>query len=356
MKKLILLFFLILTLGGCYDYYELNDRAIVIGIGIDYIDNEYVITYEVISNNVDKEAANTKSYTITEKSKSFPRALDLASDVIPKRGYYSHADLLVLSEEVAQNHMEDILDYLLRNENIRETLNVIINKNPQELLSKTSESLAVVSSSINNAIDADKYSGSFILKKKYINMAREILSFGEDAAISIIDIDKDKINVQDLAVFNEYKMVGKLPKEDTALLNLINNETNNFIIDYDYDGKLFSNSLMASDIDITVDEKAIKVEGSVKAEVLENQPNFNLKDPATLEKLEDTFHYVLNAKITEFIEKTQKLQSDILYLGENYYIHTRDKNKNLWQTLKVTSDVKFNINKKGIIYEVQDAN
>ncbi len=356
MKKIIILMFFLLTLGGCYDYYELNDRAIVIGIGIDYQDEEYVITYEVISNNVDKEAANTKSYTITEKNKSFPVALELTSDAIPKRGYYSHADLLVLSEEVAQNHMEDILDYLLRNENIRETLNVIINENPKELLAKTSESLAVVSSSINNAIDADKYSGSFILKKKYINMAQEILSFGQDAAISIIDINKDKIKVQDLAIFSGYKMVAKLPKEDTALLNLINNETNNFLINYDYDGKLFANSIMASDIKITVDNHEIKVSGKVKAEVLENQPNFNLKDSATLRKIEDTFYYVLNNQITEFIQKLQSTKSDILHLGENYYIHTRDKNKKLWQSLKINSDVQFNINKKGIIYEVEDAN
>lgn len=356
MKKIILLLFLILTLGGCYDYYELNDRAIVIGMGIDYQDEEYVITYEVISNNVDKEAANTKSYTITEKNKSFPMALELTSDSIPKRGYYSHADLLVLSEEVAKNHMEDILDYLLRNENIRETLNVIINENPQELLAKTSESLAVVSSSINNAIDADKYSGSYICKKKYINMAREILSFGEDAAISYVDIDKDKIQVKDLAIFKDYKMIAKLPKEDTALLNLMNNETNNFLINNDYNGKLFTNSITSSDIKIDVFPKEIKISGNVEAEVLENQPNFNLKNSNTIKKIENTFQKILNNQITDFIRKLQNNKTDILYLGQNYYIHTREKNEKIWTSLKINSNVKFNINRKGIIYEVKNAN
>jgi hypothetical protein len=50
MKKIILLIVIIL-LGGCYDYRELNDMAIVDGILIDYVDYEYKVYLNVIKSN-----------------------------------------------------------------------------------------------------------------------------------------------------------------------------------------------------------------------------------------------------------------------------------------------------------------
>ena len=32
---------------GCYDYEELNDRAIVSGISIDFEDDTYIVNYEI---------------------------------------------------------------------------------------------------------------------------------------------------------------------------------------------------------------------------------------------------------------------------------------------------------------------
>lgn len=355
MKKILLLGLLILTLGGCYDYYELNELAIVVGIGIDYQDEEYIITYEVISNNVDKESADTKSYTVTMQNESFPVALDLTSDAITKRAYFSHADLLVLSKSVAKNHIEDILDYLLRNNNIRETLNVVITDTPEQLLSATSENLAVVSKTVNDAIDADRYSGSYAVKKKFITMAQEILTFGEDAAITIVDIDNDKIMMEGLALFKDYKMIDTLAKEDIPYFNLLKGETNDVVLEHDFDGKLFSASIYKSDIDFSMTDNAIEISGDVYAQVLANRPEFNLKKPSDIKTIEEALTKVINEKLTEFVENLQTKESDILYLGQNYYNHKRIKDKMLWTKVKVKSNVNFNISKKGIIYEVEHA-
>ncbi len=357
MKKIILILFLFLILGGCYDYYELNELAIVIGIGIDYKDNEYEITYEIISNNAAKESANTKSYAITQKDKNFATAMELASDSTRKRAYFSHTDLLVISKTIAENHLEDILDYLLRNNNIRETLQIVIADSPKELLASTSENLPVVSSSINDAIDADRYSGSYAIKKKYINMVQEILSFGTDTTLSVVNINHNKIEIKEMALFHNYKLVGYIDKYYASLYNLINNETNNVILSTDYNNKTFANSIYSSNLKIDVDASTIKVRGSIKSQVLENEANFDLKDPEELKKIETTFSYMLNEEITKFISLLQDKESDILSLGQNYYSHTRDKNNKLWLTAKIDSQVKFNLTKKGIIYEViPDAN
>lgn len=355
MKKFLLIFILIFTLGGCYDYNELNELAIIVGIGIDYVDDNYIVTYEVISNNVNKESADTKSYTVTKKAQSFPNALEASADALPKKAYFSHADLLILSKNIAENKMAKIIDYLLRNKNIRETLNVVIVDNPEQFLSNTSKNLSVVSNSVNDAITADKTSGSKAVEKKFINLVREMVSFGEDAAVSIVDIGKDKVNFKGLALFQNYQMIAQLPVEDTAIYNILNNNTKNVILTYKYDNKTFANSIYRSNIKITVKDK-IKVTGKVQATIFENEPNLVIKNSQNIIEIEKTFGYLLDQEIKDLITKLQNYKTDILYLGQNYYIHTRNKNDTIWQNLDIDVDIDFNISKKGIIFEVENAN
>ena len=50
MKKIIILLSLIFILTGCYDNIELDDLAIVSGVGIDYKDEKFYLTYEILSD------------------------------------------------------------------------------------------------------------------------------------------------------------------------------------------------------------------------------------------------------------------------------------------------------------------
>ena len=72
--------------------------------------------------------------------------------------------------------------------------------------------------------------------------------------------------------------------------------------------------------------------------------------------MEKTFGYLLDQKIKDFISDLQKTKADILYFGQKYYINSRNKDATLWQQADIDVDINFNISKKGIIFEVQNAN
>ena len=151
-------------------------------------------------------------------------------------------------------------------------------------------------------------------------------------------------------------MVGTLNDAETAILNVLNNKAKNTLITVNYAGEDFTNSIFKSKINFKVSKNKITVTGEVYGKVLENNPNFDLKDGTTISQIEKTFSYTLNEKIVSLIQKLQSLKSDALYLGENYYINTRDKNDKLWLKAQIEANVEFKISKKGIIYEVYDAN
>ena len=50
MKKIIILIVLIFLTSGCYDNIELNNLAIITGLGIDYKDDNFYLTYEILND------------------------------------------------------------------------------------------------------------------------------------------------------------------------------------------------------------------------------------------------------------------------------------------------------------------
>ena len=89
---------------------------------------------------------------------------------------------------------------------------------------------------------------------------------------------------------------------------------------------------------------------------MDNEPNFIIRDLDVLKVLNNDFKSLINEKFKSFIEVLQENKSDILFLGESYYQKNREKEENFWIHADIDSDVNFYINKKGLIYEVQDEN
>ena len=116
MKKLIILP-IILLLTGCWNYYELNNLAICTGIAIDKIDNKYEVTY-LISNAKKNETsskdgeAGTTTYNGT--GETIQEAINDLQIKMPFEPYSGHLVVAVISDEIAKEGLENILDYLAR--------------------------------------------------------------------------------------------------------------------------------------------------------------------------------------------------------------------------------------------------
>jgi len=133
MKKIIiLLIFLLLT--GC-SYIELNDLSIIKSIGIDYQNNEYILYAEII-DNIDKENIPTTKIISAKDQKidnCFKKLIVLSNKTI----HYSHIDLLILSDNLNQNNLEEFFKFILNNKNFRNDFMTISSSKIEELLTKS---------------------------------------------------------------------------------------------------------------------------------------------------------------------------------------------------------------------------
>ncbi|MEG1150045.1 MAG: Ger(x)C family spore germination protein [Bacilli bacterium] len=356
MKKIIIIFILLFSLGGCYDYTEMNDLALIVGIGVDYIDSSYVTTFEILNDSKKKESADISSYTVSASANNFADSFEAAANKTSKKAYYSHAKLLVISESIAKEHLKSISDYLIRSNYLRDNFKIVIGKNPEEILSSTTKNASVVTGSILKILQSNSFAGNGPIKKGFDDTMKDILDFGKDTEVYIVEKSLKGVELTSLGIFKDYKLVSVFNETDALIYNILINNTKKAIFTKEYDGKNFSLGLFEPNIKLDVTNNLIKVSGTVNSKIFDNSPNFNIKEMDVIKKLEQDFEDILNNKIELFIKNLQLNKSDILYFGKKYYMKTRIKEETLWETSNIESNINLRISKKGIIYEVDNAN
>ena len=115
MKKILLLI-IIIFMTGCYDYHEINETAIVCGIGLDYQDDYYILTYEIlnIKSNSEDINNNEKKYIVEDKGKSIIDAVSNIERKISINTSYSHVLVLLVSKNILNDKLLDVSDYFIR--------------------------------------------------------------------------------------------------------------------------------------------------------------------------------------------------------------------------------------------------
>lgn len=341
MKKIIVLVGIILLLSGCYDYKELNDMSIVSAIGIDYVDNEYQVTFEVTKSSKDGSSTEVQTKLVTSNHSNISDAFNEAMNKTDKEVYLEHVELLVVSKSLAEYGLNDCLDYIIRDTTINSNYFVVVSDNPKEILTSHEENnsrsqiivdIVSYTQGTTNIDDLD------ILVSKYITGRKDI-------ALPYITLDDKMVEYDKLAYFNGDKMVGEIDYKMYSFLVL---DTKDVLFTSD------GNTIKVYDKKISLDIKDNKIIINIKADgqVSEISKDINLKDTDSYSKLEKIMNEQIKKETIEFIDTTIDRDSDLLGFKDCYY----KKYKRNINIFKYEVNVNATINKNGTIYEVLNDN
>lgn len=115
---------------------EIEDLGIVTAIGVDYIDDNVVVTLEVVnplSSIGNNQASSNKSQEqkfIYPKGvgKTVKEALTNINLYLDKQVFLSHSNILVIGEEFAKRGTIDLMDFFLRDNDPREDMYIVVAK------------------------------------------------------------------------------------------------------------------------------------------------------------------------------------------------------------------------------------
>lgn len=363
MKKILILLIIPFLLTGCFDYNELSDLAIVSGIGIDYENEEYSVTFEILSTKKEGDtSASSGTYNVSSKGSTVVEAFSNNGNLMDKVPYFEHVDVIIISEEVAKYHLKEVGEYIIRTSKLRNETFLVIAKDTKasEIIKATTKDQPVAASFITNMLENNKNSSSAGYFIPYTEILNSILTDGEDAIISVVSIseenDEKKPKLVGLGVLKDFELKYIFDTKQAAIINVLNNfgaQTVYFENKCDNGGVIVV-SIYESEIKLEPTDKNVKVSGKINARINEDTCNDNMRDEKVYEKLQKQFTIIIENNMRDVLKELQKTGSNALKIGKIYYDKTRKPDYELWTTQDFVFDLDLKINKKGLIFEVSE--
>ncbi len=230
-KKLIQVFVLlclILPLTGCKNEWirivNLQKRAIVQGVGIDWDGENFIVTMQVFSPDgsggqtmIDASKHNAKVLTCT--GKTVAEAIESSSRDQGKRFYLGHNRIVILGQEVLHIPLRPLLSYFVNSLDSRPDVNLLITKGKaSDILSAEITQSILPSMSIEQTIQNAEHSG-YTEEILLIDVLQDLSQPHRGTIIPFIEAvntesDEDKelrlVRVGGMGVFSGEKYVGEL--------------------------------------------------------------------------------------------------------------------------------------------------
>ena len=353
MKK-ILLIVATLLLTGCYDYVEINDLSFVSAVGIDYENDEYQLTFELLNDTKKGESSSSQEgYTISGSGSSISKAFENISLKIPKTPYFFHLKAMVISEDVAKKHMQEIIEYIVRNPKIRNEFYLAIAKDvtAKEIVKNANKNNPIVGNQITKLIDSNNVGYSITFAKPFEDILEKFANKKISPVVSVLTLSGDNIKALGLGVFDKYEYKYTLKPSESAYLNLLLNEPSSFLISKSYGDKLLAIELKQVTTDYKFENNIITINVKIDGEIVENMPEFDLRKDESYEKIANDFQHLLKKDIENLIQIFVKNNTDAIGLENMYYKKHRKEISNILTTFDIKVTTQININKKGLIYE-----
>lgn len=321
MKKIKYLIVLILLLTGCQNYRELTDIAITTAIAIDYNaeTKEYTLITQVVNSVKQQDATSSNEPTFlnfTTSSNSLSEAISKTVLESPRKLYTSQTEVIILSKELIEYKLTEVLDYLIRNPEIRGETLVLLAPNKADLKGITIQTLLdnLSSSNIVSSLKETAKEGYATLitlnnlTDMYLNPYKEIIlpTLYVEGNINIADEEQNKtstnykgsVKVGPLAIFKDTTLLEYMTLEQTKYINIMRNKLNKTLITMPYNEGY-----------ITFELYNIKVK---------NTPNIkNNTITLTITGKGKTYEIITNTNI-ENTKKVQNIQKHLnTYIEEN---------------------------------------
>lgn len=341
------------------DYRPIEDMPMIVGLAIDPAEEGYQLTAKVIIPSTASGGQGLSQQVFVQSSGK--TMFDAARDFIMKEGqkvFWGQLNMVIINSSIVDKDITQVLDFMLRDNEIRETLWLLVAKEETKaeniLRASFSENRVrfYISDAMQNVDSVGKYDESDLLKFK-----NELMhATGKEPVLPLISIEKslgeDKIIVNGICLFKDKKRIGHLDGKETQRYRILTGKTPGlYIIDYKTEvgesqitlevSNVKNKSIIKKDdstYDVTIETDITAVIG----EVVNN--NIRISTEEDRDQFIKEAEKQLDEDLKDLVNKIQKeYSSDIFGIGEkvkNRYPKDYKRIEKDWNTVFGTLDIK----------------
>ncbi len=354
-RALLMVFASALLLIGCWDSTDIENRGFVLGIAIDkYPPNPqgaqstspeeappkeeerlevmelhtgqplYAMTIQLpivkkaqsaVQSSGGSGGNGSRTWEITQVGNSFIGMNRELQSRVNLSLYYEHLQVIILSEEVAKEGIEKILDFFVRDPEMRRRVKIFISAGEAKKILDTVPRIEDYSSMYLSALPRNATKNSRMIHKTDLGEVINNIHGGNAFVLPKVESTKDEIKTSGGAVFKGDKMVGWLGELELEALKFIRNLYKGGVVTVKVPGTengiatLNITRAQSKVIPIIEGEKArflieIKVEGNYAEEI--HMHTHGLLSKSLLDELEKEYAKEIERICIETIKKVQR--------------------------------------------------
>lgn len=391
-KKIFLLLctliFMLTFLSGCYDARGIEDLAYVTALGIDITDNNILsLTFQISIPGTSSESGSSqssKTENTTVQCSSIDSGISLVNSYISKQINLSHCKAIVFSEKIASKGLNQYIDTLSNNVEIRPDCNIIISRCPaKDFIENATPSIETLTARYYEvALKSSEYTGyttstelaTFVnnIKNSFIqavailggintgdNKLTQEPYVGIDGSYKANETpidDANNVETYGTAVFRDDKLVGELTGLETICFLLISDKIeictvsvpSPFKPDSEIDLSIRKSKNPRINVDLANGTPNISVDLFLEAHGLTLNDTIDYTSINDVENLKNSAEQYLKMRVTDFLNKTAKeFNSDICGFGKyalSKYLTWNDWENSKWADNYKNSTFSINVN------------
>lgn len=302
-KYITIVLFFVIFLTGCSTI-EIEEYAIIAGIGIDYKEDKYIITYEIYKDD-QGDVTSISSTTTTGEGKDVGGAIISTEIKIEQKSYLNHCRIIILSETIINEQLNDVMSFLVHDPRMRSLEYIVISKDlsPKEMLEKPKKE-KVLSLQIYKDIQKDKGTAGIYSECKFVSIANAIENERRTVVIPTISYE-EMIVFKGAKLFNKCILKKEIDKNDVILIQMLDNKLKEGLTE------VHSNSIFI---------KSFKSHKKYKNNVMTitlyfsllayDNINYDLSDIYEQDKLIKDFNNEIKEKVLNMLKEYQNKQID----------------------------------------------
>ncbi|MBO9597683.1 MAG: Ger(x)C family spore germination protein [Cohnella sp.] len=376
-------FLLALVLSGCWDRDELNNLAIVLAVGVDYVDGMYEVSIQTIDpSQTSKSPRGNRSAAILYSERG-PTIVEAARKMTTKRSrlnYTGHIRLYLISESVARRGVTEALEVGFRLPSIRPDYYIAIarGRTAKEVLSLVTPFEQIPAMDFVKSIIISEAIWAPTTAVKALDMEQILLSDSRQPVLTGITVIGDfhkgqtagnvrqpkshaEYQYTGLGVIKNDKLVGWMNESDSKSYAYVHNLVKSTIASTECpnSSKRFAVEITRTRTSLKPlvrnGEPAMKLAMQVEAKLAEANCGIDLTDEASIAKLEDLMREKMRSVMSDGIRHVQqRYGADIFGFGEAFY-RKYPKQWRAWhkdweshfRELPIELDVRYRIHRLG---------
>lgn len=329
--------------SGCWNYREIEQLVVVAGVAIDKGTHEnFSITLETVEVAADKVTGH-KSRIATVEGKTIFDAARHQISVLGKKPYWSHAKVVIISREVAEAGVVEVLDWFNRDAETRGDIHIFVSreKTAKEILTTkglTEEATAFL-------LDDMLINEKFLSDAPHVEIWRftnTMTAKGVGSIAAAIDLKQvggeKKPHIMGTAIFKHDKFLDFIDGDETKDMLFVQNNIKGGVLSVEVN---INNSDLMVSLEILKNKTKIEpvinngeIEMNVKVETItaidEIAGTQDIIEDENRKRLEETAEKMLKNSIEKTIKKVQmEFGVDIFGFG----VKLREKKPKVWNTV-----------------------